>query len=84
LRFWLVWPSHEHADAPRTVNLLRVRREWPRRCRTTNKRDEIAPPHEPLKPEGDSLPHSSSAIVHHGKLGLSMSALGQKRTSEDV
>ena len=35
----------EHADAPHPLALLRARRERPRRRRTAEKRDELAPPH---------------------------------------
>ena len=37
---------HQHADAPH-VALLRMGREWPRRRRAAEKRDELAPLHLP-------------------------------------
>ena len=36
---------HEHADAPHPLGLLRARRERPRRRRTAEQRDELAPLH---------------------------------------
>jgi hypothetical protein len=33
------------ADAPHSLALLRMRRERPRRCRTTEQRNELAPSH---------------------------------------
>jgi hypothetical protein len=37
--------SHEHADAPYAVGLLRPRHEWPRR-RAAEPRDELSPQHQ--------------------------------------
>src|SRR5262249_52861960 len=45
-------PSHQHADAPHALALLRARRERPR-CRAADERDEVAPLH--------SIP--SSAVI---------------------
>ena len=36
---------HQHADAPHALSLLRPRHHRPRRCRTTEKGDELAPLH---------------------------------------
>jgi hypothetical protein len=36
--------SHQHADAPHPIALLRASRKRPRRC-AAKERDEIAPPH---------------------------------------
>jgi hypothetical protein len=51
--------------------------------RAADKRDELASPHGlPLK---QRVPyHAEGCIVHHGKFGLLMSALGHKRTSHQV
>jgi hypothetical protein len=35
----------DHTDASHLLGLLRPSGERPRRCRTTEKRDELAPPH---------------------------------------
>src|SRR5262249_43018421 len=37
--------SHEHADAPHPLSLLRARRERPYRSRAAEQRDELAPSH---------------------------------------
>ena len=37
---------HQHADAPHPVGLLGPRRKRPRSRRATEKRDEVAPPHD--------------------------------------
>src|SRR5262249_25360201 len=37
--------GYEYADTPHALGLLRTRRERPRRCRTAEKREELAPPH---------------------------------------
>jgi hypothetical protein len=58
--------------------LLRSRQQRPNR-RADNQRENIASFHQPspLKP----LPyHAKGCIVHNGKLGPPMSALGQKQT----
>src|SRR5262249_9027845 len=73
------WRGTEKRDY-RHRRLLRSESEWP--CRHAAKhRDELAPPHRiPLKQR--IVPyHAEGCIVHHGKVGLPMSALGQKRTS---
>jgi len=36
--------SHQNADAPHALALLRARRERPRRCCATEQRDELAAP----------------------------------------
>jgi hypothetical protein len=48
LRFWIVLGvTHQHADAPHSVCLLRSGGEWPRHRRTAEKPDELAPLHAP-------------------------------------
>jgi hypothetical protein len=47
----------EHADAPRALGLLRVRRERPCNRRTADKRYELASFHV-LPQAEDTLPHS--------------------------
>jgi hypothetical protein len=37
--------THQHADPPHPLALLRARREWPRDRRAAEQRDEIAPVH---------------------------------------
>ena len=53
------------------------------RC-DADKRDEIASPHRlPLKQR--LLPyHADECMLHHGKFGSPMSALGQKQTSQRI
>jgi hypothetical protein len=56
--------------------------DWLRRAAighpdTVDKRNEIASP--ALKQR--DLPYHGDRIVHHGKFGVTMSALGQKQTS---
>jgi hypothetical protein len=57
-----------------------MRRKRPSSRRAADKCDKFASPHRrPLKQK--VLPyHAVGYIVHHGKFGLLMSALGQKRT----
>src|SRR4051794_17852404 len=69
------WTAHAYsADVAPRVNesdpldfrwLLRAGREWPRRCRATEKRDEIAPPH----------------LTPPKKVSYALSKLQQPRTS---
>jgi hypothetical protein len=46
LRFRVIrGQSHEHADAPHALALLRPRDKWSSRHRTAEERDEFAPSH---------------------------------------
>src|SRR3984957_18227124 len=53
---------HQHTNAPRSVGLLRARRQRPCCRRATEKRDELAPPHVP--PPG-SGPHYEWSRRYH-------------------
>jgi len=79
LSFWIVRSCvHKHADPP--LGLLRSRGKRPSSRYTADKRDEIASPHW-LPLQQRVLPyHGDRRIVHHGKFGQPMSAMGQKRT----
>src|SRR5262249_10967025 len=41
-------PSHQHADASYALGLLRARRQWPRRRRAAEQRDELAAPYHSI------------------------------------
>src|SRR5262249_57983977 len=81
----------QHADAPHTLALLRARRQRPRGCDTTQKRDEFPPPHGAYPKAKDHKPiiapciaansgHSSPLWVKsgHNTVPLLMSALPPK------
>src|SRR6516165_11882484 len=83
LSFWIVRSCvHKHADPP--LGLLRSRGKRPSSRYTADKRDEIASPHW-LPLQQRVLPyHGDRRIVHHGKFGQPMSAMGQKQTSRHL
>src|SRR5262249_44899511 len=50
--------SHQHADAPHLIRLLRACRKWPSSGRAAEQRDELAPPH--------SITSSASICMEYG------------------
>ena len=75
LRFRIVFGvADQYANAPHTVCLLRSYGERPRRRRTAEKCDEIAPPH--YRPRGSRTGHRINPHQYSGRGRTSMSALG--------
>src|SRR5262249_19708519 len=73
--------SHQHADSPHILGSLRVRHEWPHRCRAPKKSDELASLHVLPSTRGSHPITLECRLVHHSKFACTMSLMGHFQTS---